>query len=207
MEQGTKKFSFGHISNKIESFAMQKLHPDWPWWPKEAVLLCDKLLKATDIVLEFGSGRSTFWIATRCAGITSIEHNEDWYNIVKKKITQSNLGSKVKLIYAPITDDSMSEDQPYLLPVRDIANTSIDAVIVDGKLRAQAAVLSLPLLKPGGILIIDDAHRYLPKRGTKNVFPESKNQEIWKDIDLQTKDWRSMWTSDGIHATYFLIKP
>ena len=206
MEKGTIRFSFRYMSNKIESFMTQKSHPDWPWWPKEAVLLCSNLLRATDIVLEFGSGRSTFWIANRCAGITSIEHNEDWYNIVKKKITQANIDSKVKLIYAPIANDPISEKQPYLLPIKDIDECSVDVVVVDGKFRAEAAILSLPLLKSGGVLIIDDAHRYLPKRGSNDVFPESNNQKIWKEIDLQTKNWRAVWTSDSIHATYFLIK-
>jgi predicted O-methyltransferase YrrM len=207
MEKGVKRFSFKYIFNKLGSVVVQKSHPDWPWWPKDAVLLFNQLIKESDRVLEFGSGRSTFWVAKKCTYITSIENDQNWYNTVKEKISHANLDHKVKLIYAPIADGLNAHEQPYLLPVKDIDIDSVDLVIVDGKLRAQATFLSLPLLKSSGILIIDDAHRYIPERGTVSTFPESTEQEIWKDIDSKTKNWRSVWTSDGIHATCFLIKP
>ncbi len=207
MEAGFKKFSARRLVYKLRTFALQQLHPDWPWWPKEAVLLCSKLLKANDTVLEFGAGRSTFWLAKRCAFITSIEHHKDWYDFVNKKIETAGLGNKVKLVHAPITSGIEPDKQEYLLAVKNMPPESVDMVIIDGKFRAQAALLSLPLLKPGGTLIIDDAHRFLPERNTGAPFPVHINQDIWKLIDAQTRDWKTNWISDGVHATYFLFKP
>jgi predicted O-methyltransferase YrrM len=207
MEAGVKRFSIKHLFNKLEIYSIQIIHPDWPWWSKEAVLICDKLVKGTDVIIEFGSGRSTMWLAKKCKHITSIEHHTDWYNIVNKQITEAKLLSKINLILAPIKPDLTIEDQPYLIPVKDIDESTVDIVLVDGKFRAQAALLSLPKIKSGGILILDDVHRYLPQRGSSELFPENQYQEIWHEIENETKNWRAIWTTDGIHATVFLIKP
>lgn len=207
MESGIKKYSIKHFYYKIKNLTLQKLHPDWPWWPKDAVILCSRLIKKSDILLEFGAGRSTFWMAKRCAGVRSIEHHEGWYNIVKKQVSDANLDNSVQLVYAPITEPDDIESQEYLLAAKAMNKASVDIVIIDGKFRAQAAHLSIPLLRSGGFMIIDDAHRYLPEKDSEDIFPEAKHQDIWKEIAIQTESWRSVWISDGVHATYFLIKP
>ena len=207
MEKGIKRFSWKHLSNKFETVLTQKLHPDWPWWPKEAVKICEMLIRPSDKVLEFGSGRSTFWLADKCASITSIEHHNDWYQIVKKKLQASRFEHKVNLVLTPLITVENNYNQPYLLVGKEMESASIDIVIVDGKYRAEAAELSLLLLKSGGVLIIDDAHRYLSKTNSLDAIPDTPSKAIWQDISNQTKNWRSLWTTDGIHATAFFIKP
>lgn len=206
MEAGIKRFSIKHIKNKVKNTVIQKLHPDWPWWPSEAVSICEKLLRTSDIILEFGSGRSTAWLALRSAKVISIESNEEWYNIVKEKIAHSNIINKVELIYAPVKENEPMDDQPYLAPIKTLQKESIDVIIIDGKFRAHASELSLPLLRPGGILIIDDAHRFFNIKNSGDL-PNDRYRDVWNNINEKTKNWRRIWTSDGIHATLFLIKP
>jgi predicted O-methyltransferase YrrM len=51
---------------------------------------------------------------------------------------------------------------PYINAITSIEDNSLDFVLVDGKQRAQCALASLMKLRPGGILIVDDVHRYFP---------------------------------------------
>lgn len=36
-------------------------------------------------ILEFGSGASSSWWAERSKSVTSIEHDKEWFEIVKKR--------------------------------------------------------------------------------------------------------------------------
>lgn len=206
MQDGVKRYSFRHITYKIKSLIIGKLHPDWPWWSAEAVSVCDRLVKPTDKILEFGSGRSTIWLSSRCKNITSIENDESWYKNVKAKISQLNLANKAELIYAPLDKNGTLENQTYLAPVKKIQDSSLDVIIIDGKLRSYCTNLSLPLLKPGGVLIIDDADRFFVNKKLNNI-PNDLYQTEWDEIGKKLAEWRSLWTTDGMHATLFLFKP
>lgn len=205
MEPGVNRFSFRYLKAKIDSCITGTIHPEWPWWPKEAVHTCSQLLKHDDIVFEFGSGRSTAWLGKRCRSLTSVEHNQEWYISVKKQI--SDIGLKnINLIFATIDENVLSKDVPYLEPLTALGTNSVDIIIVDGKKRALAALSSLSRLKHGGILIIDDAHRYLP--GTfDGKLPNSVDRNIWESVYQEIKVWRKMRTSNGVHATDFYFKP
>lgn len=49
-----------------------------PWMKAEEIALLESLLTSSDHVLEFGSGRSTFWLSQRVAKVTTIEHDAAW---------------------------------------------------------------------------------------------------------------------------------
>lgn len=206
MKDGLKRYSLRHITYKIKSSIVERLHPDWPWWSPEAISICDRLVKPTDTILEFGSGRSTIWLSSRCKNIISIENDESWYNNVKQQLTNLNLTHKAKLIYAALNKNESVENQTYLAPIKTIQPSSLDVVIVDGKVRSYCTRLSMPLLKPGGVLIIDDADRFFVDKKLNNI-PNDSFQADWDDLALKLADWRSLWTTDGLHATLFLFKP
>ena len=42
---------------------------------------------------EFGSGRSTVWFAERVATLTSVEHDERWYEAVSAKLKERRLAN------------------------------------------------------------------------------------------------------------------
>lgn len=54
-----------------------------PWMQPEEIAAFESLLDPMMHVLEFGSGRSTFWLAERVAKVTTIEHNVRWLERVK----------------------------------------------------------------------------------------------------------------------------
>lgn len=199
------RFSFKYFKAKIESYITGIIHPDWPWWPKDAVDICNQLLRAEDIVIEYGSGRSTIWLAKRCNSLTSVEHNHNWYMSVRGQISSYNI-SNIDLIYAPLGETVTKNEELYLEPLTRLEAESIDIVIIDGKRRALTALNSISKLKHGGVLIIDDSHRYFPERSNGKI-PNILDKEIWESVFNLIKDWRSLRTSDGLHATDFYFKP
>ena len=81
---------------------------------------------------------------------------------------------------------------------------------MDGIYRAQCVLQSLPLLKNGGILVIDNVNRYLPSR---SIAPNSRSieagpiDEEWQQVLDQISTWRYFWTSNGVSDTAVYFKP
>jgi hypothetical protein len=54
-----------------------------PWWSYGAIDFVESRLNTTMNVLEFGSGGSTVWLASRVNSVVSIENDPEWTKIVK----------------------------------------------------------------------------------------------------------------------------
>jgi hypothetical protein len=65
-------------------------------------------------------------------------------------------------------------------------------------------------LKSGGILIIDNINWYWPQE-QKSYFPNSRRMSdgfaspVWQQCAKLVKDWRYVWTSNGITDTAFRV--
>jgi predicted O-methyltransferase YrrM len=123
-----------------------------PWVTHEAVLfLNDYMAKNPNAsILEFGSGSSTVWFSKRTDHLVTIEHNPDWYNRVLSEISTNPECNFVHLIL---------HEQPYYKVCNYFPNESFDLILVDGRNRKGCIVNSIPLLKSGGVLMIDNAER------------------------------------------------
>jgi len=183
-----------------------RTHPDVPWLTRQAVEMLEGRLKPTDIGLEWGSGRSTVWLARRVAHLTSIEHNDRWYKRIKKMLSDKGIDN-VELLFAAL--EAKGKGLPeYIRIAAEQQKASFDFVIVDGRLRDQCTEIALQLIKPGGILIIDDAARYIqhpyccPQSVAAQNGPPS---QLWAKIakELETLGTQSIWTCDGVTATVF----
>lgn len=84
MKRQVSHINFHYIIRRVEQIIYQKTNPDNPWLCRDAIVILEKLLSKDDLVLEFGSGRSTKSFSKRCKYVYSIEHNPDWYLRVKK---------------------------------------------------------------------------------------------------------------------------
>lgn len=187
-----------------------RAHPDVPWLTRQAVEILESRLKPTDIGLEWGSGRSTLWFAQRVAHLTSIEHNDRWYKRIKKALSDKG-AANVDLLYASL--DQMDEGKPeYVQVAAELPKASLDFVLVDGRLRDQCTEVALQLLKPGGMLIIDDAARYIqrPYCCPQSVYAQNgPPSHLWTNIamELEALGAETLWTSDSVTATVFYIIP
>jgi predicted O-methyltransferase YrrM len=103
----------------------------------------------------------------------------------------------------------LANEDNYLDILNEIENNSIDFVLVDGLQRDIYALKSIPKLKIGGLLIIDNINWFVPN---KSYFPSSKRDnnfesQIWQDIwEKEIKNWRKIWTSNGVTDTLIAFK-
>jgi len=206
---------FGYVSPRCLYGLLRRqiwirTHPDVPWLTRQAVEILDGRLKPGDTGLEWGSGRSTVWFAQRVAHLTSIEHNVRWYKRIKKALSEKGAGN-VDLLYAPL--DQMDKGKPkYVRVAAELPKANLDFVLVDGRLRDQCTEVALQLLKPGGMLIIDDAARYIQHPYCCPQSPYAQNGPpsiIWAKIasELKAMEAEVIWTSDSVTATVFYIIP
>jgi predicted O-methyltransferase YrrM len=194
--------------------AFQQQHPQAPVIVANAVIILDSWLRPTDQGLEWGSGRSTTWLATRVARLVSVEHDPTWHARVQGELESRGLAAKVdyRLIEAPA--DQMAEPQyhPYAGVADAIENDTLDFILVDGQMRLRCAEKALAKLRPGGLLVLDGANRYLPnrfERGFTTILhtrSEPLNAE-WQSLVARLRNWRAMNTSDGLWDTRLWVKP
>jgi hypothetical protein len=160
----------------------------WPWLPFDLIdylLLLD--LKGKNI-LEYGSGSSTLFWVSRSSNVVSIEHDPVWYSKIKGILTQGS-----KLDYRLVTpEDSEKKGDPadpdmYFSNSPDFKNKSFkhyveqidefppgyfDVIMIDGRSRPACIKHSVQRIKPGGVLIVDDADRDYYFKYTQNILSD-----------------------------------
>jgi SAM-dependent methyltransferase len=201
--------SFGHWSpdylwSRLQDKVHQMLHPDEPWLTPVAVEILDEYLKTEMLGLEFGSGRSTKWFSQRLGKLTSVEHSAEWFDIVTDKL---RIGGNINVAYLLRNG---SPDTAYVDVIDSMHDNALDFVLVDGIDRAACAVRSLDKLKPGGVLVVDDVHRYLPSRSRAPLARKPEDgpiDDVWQDFMARTMDWEYIWTSNGVKDTVLYYKP
>ena len=199
-----------YVYRRCRQLAYEHRHHEDPWLTPAAIRLLDTLLRPSDNGLEFGSGRSTIWFGRQVNALTSVEHDQQWYEKVSTQLKVQGLGN-VSHILAP-------EDQPterggesaYARIALDFPDASLDFALVDGHYRDYSAKFVLPKLKVGGMLIIDNVNWYLPCR---SKAPNSRTGSlgpitpVWGEVAQELASWRSIWTSSGVWDTAIFLKP
>lgn len=169
-------------------------HPDEPWIAQGAVRFCKQQLSKDQVMLEWGSGRSTIWFAERVKHLTCVEHDELWYGRVARCISaknQSNISYLFRpLHHSPQVGIPFKEQMatPYVQVAALFEKESLDAVIIDGHYREACINAILEKLKPSGLLMVDNTD-WLPleKWGVPPDWPiihQSRN------VMTQTTIWR-----------------
>jgi predicted O-methyltransferase YrrM len=188
-----------HISN-----------PEAPWLTRDSVAVLSKLLRPSDVVVEFGAGRSTRWFARRVAHLTSIESDPDWHTRVLNMLKAEQI-SNVRLVYIPPdVDEARGADAAYVRAADNFEENTIDVVLVDGIYRSHCALKMVKALRAGGILIIDNANWFLPSNSrspNSRRLADGPKSDIWVEFAAATDNWRRMWTSSGVTDTLILFRP
>lgn len=207
---------FGHwnlqyVRDRIRRLLFEYKNPGVPWLASPAVSMLEDLLEEQDRVLEWGSGDSTIWFAERSREVVSIEHKPEWYENVLERCRSEHVGN-VRILLRRIErpHDTHDPEHPYVQAPVKCSQGAFDLILVDGRLREYCARAAPDWLKPGGILIIDDAERYFPSasRAPAALSPETEpRNEIWEEVEQRLADWRSIWVGDGVTNTAFYFKP
>jgi 16S rRNA G966 N2-methylase RsmD len=120
--------------------------PVLPWIPYSAIKEIEKIINKHSIILEFGSGMSTIWLARKCDKVYSVEDSEDWFDIVKEKLERLRLNN---VIY------EMRDGNSYI-PLSGVVDELFDFIMIDGLYRSACLKFALQKLKPNGYLYLDD---------------------------------------------------
>lgn len=198
-----------YILTRIREYIFRITHPDTPWLTPAAIDFLDTWLTRQMTGIELGSGRSTAWLAKRCLALTSVESNDSWHQQVSRKLEKQEIRN-VKYLYAPKSDHTEVHTIPYLKPIYETPDNSVDFILVDGDYRDLAAVVATHKVAPGGIVIVDNCNWFLP---STSQSPSSVPQHgapastSWEEFLVLTHDWERKWTSNGVSDTVFFFKP
>ncbi len=140
-------------------------------------VLSEVWVKRCQVIVECGSGISTFYIArllkSRGGHLYSIENNSQWLDLVKNGLAQEGLGDLVTFIDAPLQPTALALDNLLWYDSEAIASAlpssqKIDLLLVDGPpayelniqySRYPAVPYFLPQLSPECTIVLDDATR------------------------------------------------
>jgi predicted O-methyltransferase YrrM len=202
-----------YIYHRLQDVLFRKLNPKAPWLTPAAIRFLQSVLTSSDSGLEYGSGRSTTWFASRVKHLISVEHNPDWYQRVSSTINQLGL-QNVEYFLHPQPDNRNTLQElmasKYVQAAASLTANSLDFVLVDGVTRPACAIHAIPLLKAGAWLILDDANHYLP--GISNA-PNSRSiqngplNDHWKEVENALTGWKATWFGNGIKETLIFQKP
>ena len=205
-----RHWTIRYLFNRLNEKNYRRHHSDYPWLAPEANHFLETYLKRTDKGLEFGSGRSTLWLTKYISHLTSVEHNFEWYSHISEELKKTNT-SNVTYHYCPKSkEDLTGADSAYVKVVTTIPESSLNFVLVDGIYRAQCILQSIPLLFPGGILIIDNVNKSLP---SDSFAPNSRTKaegpvnSEWEKVLEKIDSWRFYWTGNGVSDTAIYFKP
>jgi len=125
-----------------------------PSYSVAAMHFLDERLKKEMKVFEFGSGLSSLFYARKCKSVTSIEHNQEWF----EKVTSHEIKN-----LSVFLKNLNSENGDYEKAIFDF-DEQYDLIVVDGRNRNKCIFNCIKKLTKNGVIILDDSHRdkYLP---------------------------------------------
>jgi predicted O-methyltransferase YrrM len=199
-----------YIVSRIGVMIDQRLSPADPWLTRDAIRLLAEVLRPDDIALEFGSGRSTFWIAQRVNKLTSVEHDASWYECGLDRLRREKV-ENVDLLHRPCdVVEAEGEKAAYVRVLESVPDTSVNLCLIDGVYRGYCALGTLAKMKSGGLVVIDNAEWFLPSP-SKSPGVRSPDDgpfdDAWWRFTEETGEWRRIWTTNGVWDTLLLFKP
>lgn len=150
---------------------------DTPWINYRAIQWLDDYLQPNMKVFEWGSGGSTIFYAKRVEEVISIEHNQEWHNVVNTQIINSHLRN-VKLLYKPpqtynaISNLTEAEIKlykstakgfenkffyTYIQAISEFPDKYFDMIMVDGRARLGCLAFARQKIKTGGSILLDNS--------------------------------------------------
>ena len=127
--------------------AINSLGEPIPWINYPMVQFLTERLPNNISCLEYGSGNSTLFWATKVKMIVSVEHDTLWADYISKKF--SNF-SNIQLL--------QTENNEYYETAPLKLNTKFQLIIVDGIRRLECISVAQQLLREEGCILVDDTH-------------------------------------------------
>jgi hypothetical protein len=142
-----------------------------PFWPYSAIEWIAAALPPRARVFEYGGGGSTVWLEDRGAILTVAEHDGGWHRELTDRLAPgttllfrppASVGSITSAVIPGYFDD-------YVGAIDGQPDGSLDLAIVDGRARVECVSRAMPKVKPGGLLLFDDANRLRYRLAVKGL--------------------------------------
>jgi len=159
-----------------------------PWLVRGAITVIEKHLASIAAenvdgwpqVFEYGCGSSTPWLIDRAVHVRSVEQNPAW--AAKVSWYLDSTGRPYSITVAPLPDDLRG----YVNAGRWCVGCSQDLLLVDGRKRVKCILAAHEIVKPGGLLVLDNTERdyYLPAMDLLSGLG-------WERQDFENSLWRT----------------
>lgn len=160
----------------------------------DALRKLERIINDKSKVFEYGTGGSTIWLAKRVGKLVSVEHNRDWFRVLREGIREDfgeipkNLTLMLRL-NTPILNDAWVESETtkefigmnYIDSILNYPDGYFDLVIVDGRARMSCLFNSRFKVKKAGFLLLDDSQRQCYQDGMGMM-------EDWESFVCQGRD-------------------
>ena len=203
-----------YLFPRVRQILFQRRHPEAPWLSEAAIRFLEAWLRPGDVGIEWGSGRSTVWFAGRVGRLTSVENDRQWHQKVSGMLAEKRLADRVDQRH--VACDLNEQDEPDRHAYADVANEfpdgALDFAMVDGMIREACMRAVIPKIKPGGLLILDNANRYFPNPslGAYATVHEPRSEPrtpAWARLQSELATWRGGLTTDRLWDTRFWFRP
>jgi hypothetical protein len=145
-------------------------------------------------IFEYGSGGSSLFFLKHAGMVVSVEHDPTWFEVVRKAVLAKSATGWEGIMVGPEAipagvEKGLRKDQPldyvsedpnyvqyqwrrYASSIDRFPDNHFDIVLVDGRARPSCLYHSIPKVKRGGLLVLDNAEReyylssgVIPKEG------------------------------------------
>lgn len=203
-------YRIGRPLLKVYYKAFKIIHPRTPWTTQASIKTFENILTKDMVGFEYGSGNSTVFFAKHLKNLTSVEHNKEWFDIVKINLQRLSL-SNVDYHYIPPSSENhqgsyftfyrdfsltekdfeiRKEYDDYFSFVKNYPNNHFDFIMVDGRARVECCLNAIPKLKSNGIFVLDNSDR-----------------ERYRPIFKVLENWKQVTTTTGLFDTTIWFKP
>ena len=172
------------------------------WLCPEAIQFLAGWLAPTDIGFQWGSGNGTFWLAERVQHLTCVEHDPARACAIQAQLQTHGLEDRVTYYRESHGNATEGIDAAYVRLIDSVTDYALDFCLIGGPLPAACTLASILKLKYGGLLILENAHRFLAHEG--ELIPL---QPDWYDVVWHLASWRQIWTAIGPAETAIFVKP
>lgn len=144
-------YDMGHVLSVKEEMAIDSKGDAIPWYTYPAIEYLSSFDFSNCDVFEYGSGNSSLYWASRARSICSVEDNQEWFEIIRKKKIFNQT-----ILYR-------GEQFDYVKALCDQGKL-FEIIIIDGNWRMQCVAEAIKYLKTGGFIILDNSDRILEKK-------------------------------------------
>ena len=162
-----------------------------PWMTFQSISFLEKNLTNGCSIFEYGGGGSTLYFLDKASKVTTVEHDEVWFEELNKQINEGGLsdnwrGLLIKPNVRPNQEKSDASDpnlytssdhefdnywfKEYVTTIDAYPDSSFDFVIIDGRSRPSCLKHSISKVKIGGHLILDNTERIYYLKQTINYL-------------------------------------